>query len=275
MTKISTIPSDFYPMRTDYYPGPYSPNTYKVAVAYFSKDDLSTAVDIAVMLQEYYSGELNRQDFISKINNVERLGDETQSSVAIYDGTTYFSKTNFIQRFVIEFIYTDEVFLVGNSRDSLFEEYIIAACKLMVVPIFRIKLGKNGLYKETINEAEVNIDALKFFEKELIDKIESDGPIDEIVIGNDYGITCYAMTKTGEHSSTDLIFPHVPLQVTRRIEEWDNSIDYGFTYDFYEIVDLAELDNLVGILNYFAGEKYKFKTQDGNEGYFIPSKKEG
>ncbi len=276
MKKKSNIPSKFAPIRTDYYPGPYSTGTYKVAVAFFSKDDLPVAVDTAIYLQKYYSGDLNSKDFISKLNKGERLGDKNQSPVSIYDGTTYFSKTNFIQRFVIEFLYTDEVLILGENGKSSFEEYLIAACNLMMIPVFRIKNLKNSLSKEPLNKNEINKETVDYFEQELLKEIEDNNdPIEEIIIGNDYGMYCYAMTKSGEHTSTDLIFPHLPLQVTRRIEEWDNSIEYGFNEGCYEIVDLAELDNLVGILNYFLGDKYKFKTQDGNEGYFIHSKKDG
>lgn len=123
---------DFKAIRNAYYPGPYSPSAYKVVIAFFSDEDKDSAIDTAYSLQKDYSGHVKPQRFLAKLKKGERLGDKNQSPVSIYDGTAYFSKTNFIQRFVIEFIYTDEVFILDDDKsDSQCKKYLIASCKLM------------------------------------------------------------------------------------------------------------------------------------------------
>lgn len=258
----------FFPIHTTCFPGPFSSHNYNVAVAFFSDEFLSDAVDTAFMLQKFYSGHLKRQSFVAKLKKGERLGEDNQAPVSIYDGTAYFSKTNFIDRFVIELFNTDEVIIVGDSKDSLYEKYFITACCLMRVNVSRLKQNENGLYKESISDEDVDPDVFKFFETELINSIESEGQIEKIILDYDYELNFHGITTTGEHVGIDLFFPNVPLQISRRIKEWEDYAnaeqDCWFVTKKFE----NEQQQIVGALNHFIGNRYRFETPSGSAGSF-------
>ncbi len=258
----------FSPIHTTCYPGPFSTHNYNVAVAFFSDEFLSDAVDTAFILQKFYSGRLKRQSFIAKLKKGERLCDDNQAPVSIYDGTAYFSKTNFIDRFLIELFYTDEVLIVGDNDNSLYEKYFIAACKLMKISVFRIKKNEKGLNKESISDEDVDHDVMKIFENELINSIEEEGQIEKIILDYDYDLNFHGITTTGEHVGIDLFFPNVPIQISRRIREWSDYADAEHDYWFVAKKFENEQQQLVGALNYFIGNRYRFETPSGSTGGF-------
>lgn len=265
---------EFKAIRNAYYPGAYSPSVYNVVIAFFSDEDKDNAIDTAYSLQKDYSGHVKPQRFLAKLKKGERLGDKNQSPVSIYDGTAYFSKTNFIQRFVIEFIYTDEVFILDDKSDSPCKKYLIASCKLMKLPIFRLKKNKYGLYKEEIADDEVEQEILKFFENELIhENQEDDDPIQKIVINYDYERDFHGVTSSGKIIGITPFFSNVPLNLTRRIYEWADHADADQNYYFNDAKFSDEQEEIVGALNHLIGSLYQFETANGSLGKFDYSEK--
>ena len=176
--------------------------------------------------------------------------------VSIYNCSNEFEDDGFIKIIAEEFLYVDEILLIGSDRESKYKDYLIAACELLRLPVFSLERKDGFFLKTEVTHANKNL--LSKFSSELMEDSELEN-VRIIRLSSYYDPSFYGEIFDPETDNDckreidpDLFFPNVPLKLSRRFYEWLGLWNiYSDESGLDKLKYRQELDFLVGAFNYY------------------------